>query len=406
MNKKNKFKLLRTLIIMLIITQLCMTQMFESFASYDNRPENTVTNFVNNLGKDWKTVVNQFHSTLQNTYDEFLNNKSNVEKHLGLLDIKTAKLIETVEVDYNDIKSSFFNDYDVENSKFYIVGIDFDVYEENTFYFNGIWYNAVSVVREENEWKIVEFVHINDPQLIMDRSYNISDNFYQTINIRELRNEGILVNGNGETYGSLNGEIITSETNNKMLRTKAKNTKAIPTDTTMVSLGKYDNSGKFTNQVSVPFHQYCIAVTAGEVRGSEFDGAARKACIVAIKTYTWHYLLVPILPSMAINITTKMQAYRPDKVSENSNVTSNYNAIKDIWMESSEGYIFEALYKAGGYNENGLCGGELKQNGVRYLIDECGYTWQKAISYFYSNSNKSSGLITLFNKNKDVIVFK
>ena len=37
------------------------------------------------------------------------------------------------------------------------------------------------------------------------------------------------------------------------------------------------------------FWNYILAVSAGECRGKEFDGEARKAINMAIKTYTWHF---------------------------------------------------------------------------------------------------------------------
>lgn len=62
-----------------------------------------------------------------------------------------------------------------------------------------------------------------------------------------------------------------------------------------------------------------------------------------------------------------MQSYKPEKISENKKVTSDYNAVKNIWMESYKGNIFAAGYGAGDYNlvENG---GRLMQMDVDILL--------------------------------------
>ena len=44
---------------------------------------------------------------------------------------------------------------------------------------------------------------------------------------------------------------------------------------------------------------------------------------MAIKTYTWHFLLVPKSDTMGYDITTKMQAYAPSYISENKKVTED-----------------------------------------------------------------------------------
>lgn len=403
-----KIKCVNAVIMLFVVLQMFVVQSFATAGVEVANEHSTIYTFVSNIGRNWDVVKDQFCNNLQNEYDVFLKDQDNIQKHRGLLDIKSATVTEIVDVNYLDIADSFSYDYDLSNTRFCVVGIDFDVYEENSFYCNGLLYNAISLVKEDNVWKIVEFVQIENPKKLIEKKYNLDDNFSQTINIREARNCGDLLNGNNEKYGDLFTEY--SVKNNGTFfatnSTVVKNKRTIPTDNTMVSLGKYNDVGSFVGQVSVPFHQYCVAVTAGEVRGSEFDGGARKACIVAIKTFTWHYLIIPKLPSMSIHITTKMQAYRPDKVNENPKVTSDYNVIKDLWMESSEGYIFEASYKAGTYGLVGRNNGDLKQNGVRYLVEECGYRWQNTLDYFYSYSDKSAGQITLFDKYKNVILYK
>ena len=103
-----------------------------------------------------------------------------------------------------------------------------------------------------------------------------------------------------------------------------------------------------------------------------------------------------------VDIKNTMHSYKPDDVSINSNVTSDYNAVKGIWMESYSGAIFEAGYGAGSYNDSGSAGGRLMQNGCRYLVDKKGKSLYGSLHYYYNNSTASSdGAIRFFDDDKN-----
>lgn len=106
---------------------------------------------------------------------------------------------------------------------------------------------------------------------------------------------------------------------------------------------------------------------------------------MAIKTYTWHYTVVPINDTYGFDLLITMQDFQPGLVSVNSNVTINFNSIKNVWMESEDEYIFEAFYKAGGYNANGKSSGQLYQNGCRYLANQ-GKGYRDIVRYYYNDS--------------------
>ena len=61
---------------------------------------------------------------------------------------------------------------------------------------------------------------------------------------------------------------------------------------------------------------------AGELRGVEFDGVVRRAQAIAIKTFTWHFIIVPKDPVEGYDVNNVQQNYYPEKVSENSKVTT------------------------------------------------------------------------------------
>ncbi|MEG2774106.1 MAG: hypothetical protein RR906_01725, partial [Acetivibrio sp.] len=98
-------------------------------------------------------------------------------------------------------------------------------------------------------------------------------------------------------------------------------------------------------------------------------------------------------------------AYAPTKVSENTKVTTDYNAVKSVWMESNGGAIFTAYYKAGTYADQTSYknGGDFKQNGARWLYDNNKATTYKALlKYYYDSSTASTnGAIRFFDNNKN-----
>lgn len=153
----------------------------------------------------------------------------------------------------------------------------------------------------------------------------------------------------------------------------------------------------------IGFGDYCLWVLAGEVRQKEFDGTARRARCIAIKTYTWHFMIIPKEPERSGHLTTKQQSYQPGKVNENLNIYGDYDAVCDRWMESSEGYIFEASYKAGEKGKAGTKhGGELKQWGSVYLAGQ-GYKWNEILHYYYDCSGVSGDGVRIFNNQKCII---
>ena len=213
---------------------------------------------------------------------------------------------------------------------------------------------------------------------------------------------GVLVNGDGVTYGNLYENMYKNE-ELSMGAEKALTKYTVPKDDTKLNLVKYNDNNRCTGVVVVEFEDYCHAVLAGEVRDARLDGQARRASCIAIKTYTWHFIILPKEPERSGNITTRQQEYAPEKKDENPNIYIDYSAVRNRWMESSEGYIFEAAYKSGDWDRPGnQNSGDLKQRGCYYLANK-GYKWYQMLHYYYDNSNVSGGAIRLFDSNKCIV---
>ena len=115
-----------------------------------------------------------------------------------------------------------------------------------------------------------------------------------------------------------------------------------------------------------------------------------------------NYNIVTIDTTHSVDIKNTMQSYKPEKISENKKVTSDYNAVKNIWMESYKGNIFAAGYGAGDYNSSGKNGGRLMQNGCRYLVDKKKYSFYQCLHYYYDYSidGSTGGPLRFFDNNK------
>lgn len=355
-------------------------------ATQDTYVTDLIEKYFSYMGTDWNSFSELYEDSQVNCMKNFLNDTSSIDNHVGVLNVKNADLIECSEISYNEATELLSENYLKDNSRFFVVKANYSTYNNTEYFVNGIQYNLISLIQEDGDWKVCEFAgyEYNDNALNIEK--NLSTKLASSLNTSTIVRNSILT---------------TAQTSSK-----AKNKRTIPTDNTTIVYGTYDSSGNYKSKKTLNFHDYCIGVTAGECRGSEFDGKARKAIIMAIKTYTWHYKIVPIDSVHGVNIKNTMQSYAPGKVSENSKVTSNYNAIKNIWMESYSGAIFEALYKKGTYGSqtNYKNSGELKQKGCRYLVDTTNKTFYECVHYYYDNSSASTGgKIRFFDENKDVI---
>lgn len=243
--------------------------------------------------------------------------------------------------------------------------------------------------------KISEMLPIEYPEKLLECGYKFSDDFDTTILVMNARQNGYLINYEGELFASLNEDNISSTY-------AVINKRVIPNQNTTVRYK--DSSGKINN---IKFHKYCLGVLAGELRSVDFDGEIRKAQAIAIKTFTWHYLIIPHGAAEGYDVNSVQQNYYPSKISENPKVTTDYNAVKSVWMESYKGAIFVAHYKQGKYEEpiQYKNNGEFKQEGARWLYDNGKVrTYKALLKYFYDSSDASTGgPIRFFDHDKNEI---
>lgn len=357
-----------------------------------------VNEYFSLIGNDWDKFAELYTNEQINSFKNFLENEKNIREYVGVLNVRKAKLIESIEIKYDDVKDMIDEDYTGKKIKIFAVGADYDVYEDTKYFSEGIIYNFLILEEQNGQWRVNTLMQIADPSLLKMKGYHFQSDYNITENIMEARENGYLVNGKGKVFSDINEKEIDGSLVDEYA---ILNKRTVPTDDTTISYGTYKN-GVYQNRKSIKFHDYCKGVSAGEVRGKSFDGTARKAVDIAIKTYTWHYKIVPIDPTHSVDIKNTMQSYKPEKISENKKVTSDYNAVKNIWMESYKGNIFAAGYGAGDYNSSGKNGGRLMQNGCRYLVDKKKYIFYQCLHYYYDYSidGSTGGPLRFFDNNK------
>ena len=357
-----------------------------------------VNEYFSLIGNDWDKFAELYTNEQINSFKNFLENEKNIREYVGVLNVRKAKLIESIEIKYDDVKDMIDEDYTGKKIKIFAVGADYDVYEDTKYFSEGIIYNFLILEEQNGQWRVNTLMQIADPSLLKMKGYYFQSDYNITENIMEARENGYLVNGKGKVFSDINEKEIDGSLVDEYA---ILNKRTVPTDDTTISYGTYKN-GVYQNRKSIKFHDYCKGVSAGEVRGKSFDGTARKAVDIAIKTYTWHYKIVPIDPTHSVDIKNTMQSYKPEKISENKKVTSDYNAVKNIWMESYKGNIFAAGYGAGDYNSSGKNGGRLMQNGCRYLVDKKKYSFYQCLHYYYDYSidGSTGGPLRFFDNNK------
>lgn len=357
-----------------------------------------VNEYFSLIGNDWDKFAELYTNEQINSFKNFLENEKNIREYVGVLNVRKAKLIESIEIKYDDVKDMIDEDYTGKKIKIFAVGADYDVYEDTKYFSEGIIYNFLILEEQNGQWRVNTLMQIADPSLLKMKGYHFQSDYNITENIMEARENGYLVNGKGKVFSDINEKEIDGSLVDEYA---ILNKRTVPTDDTTISYGTYKN-GVYQNRKSIKFHDYCKGVSAGEVRGKSFDGTARKAVDIAIKTYTWHYKIVPIDPTHSVDIKNTMQSYKPEKISENKKVTSDYNAVKNIWMESYKGNIFAVGYGAGDYNSSGKNGGRLMQNGCRYLVDKKKYSFYQCLHYYYDYSidGSTGGPLRFFDNNK------
>lgn len=180
--------------------------------------------------QDWDQFIDLQAEENQQDYRRFAANPSNAEKHTGLFNILSAKIVEIKELPL--AAASALTEIDSYQQKYlqvaaYYIGVDYTVYQETEDYFNGVNYELVITVFEDGAWKIAEMS--NAPiEILIDKGYGFGsaderialNRFYlrtdkeetgaeeQTVNALWVPHRIIYYNGIEQVMRSADGERI------------------------------------------------------------------------------------------------------------------------------------------------------------------------------------------------------
>lgn len=364
---------------------------------------------------DWEKVAGFYDSETALEMTNFLTDITNQNEHKGLLNVEHVEAVEIIDVDFCDAKYLLLDDYAGKIVDTFVVGADYVTHEDSEYYANGICYEVYSLVYELNGWKISEKRTVWDFEGLLDAGYTFDNQYHKTEEVIEARKDGVILNYEGEYIDYVFDEVICMDHASEMSVAEKASTVtsySIPTDETMIV---YYDAGKKKNHDPEGFHSLCKAITYAEVGSDGTFGnyaEARKACIMAIKTYVWHFYIIQESKDAAYHISSAQIAYNSNYKSTYGFLT-DYSTVQDIWMQgtSSAGkpIVFEANFKKGSNTtsqESYKNGGDLKQLGCIYLLnnDSSISTYKDLLHYYYDNSPRSKGgAVQFFDANKNFL---
>jgi hypothetical protein len=97
-----------------------------------------------------------------------------------------------------------FDDYDIqpETAKVFYIGINYAVHNEDEFHYNGVNYRLVTLVFEDNTWRIAEFSDAPVERLqYLGYSFNSADE-QRAAAVEEARFQGQIINLEGKVLST------------------------------------------------------------------------------------------------------------------------------------------------------------------------------------------------------------
>ena len=149
-----------------------------------------VNEYFSLIGNDWDKFAELYTNEQINSFKNFLENEKNIREYVGVLNVRKAKLIESIEIKYDDVKDMIDEDYTGKKIKIFAVGADYDVYEDTKYFSEGIIYNFLILEEQNGQWRVNTLMQIADPSLLKMKGYHFQSDYNITENIMEARENG------------------------------------------------------------------------------------------------------------------------------------------------------------------------------------------------------------------------
>ncbi len=101
-------------------------------------------------------------------------------KSYRITNVEAAKVLETVEIDFDFAKENFL-EYEYNNdteTKAYLIGVDYDAFEEHWICMDGVDYDVVSLILSNRGWRVKERVTTRNKIVLFDgEEYELSEEY-------------------------------------------------------------------------------------------------------------------------------------------------------------------------------------------------------------------------------------
>lgn len=355
---------------------------------------------------DWDAFTNLMCQSEKSFFEYYFSDSGLTD---GVKQVTGVELVNTYKVDNSLAQSEWLVDeYPVletsANISSVIAEVKCRVNKENQFFFNGINYFLIVLVKEGDSYKVVQFnrpsVDLVDKvvQPLLEENTDIYQDEQSGIEVLESAECGLVVNADDKILTD-GFTTVTGERGEDIMPLVADppvinhyTSYSYPTSI-KVKLDK-TGSGKIA---TVGFTDYMKHVLPNEwIPGWKTE--ALKAGAYCVKMVGIYRAVKPMSSAGGYNLTQTTQNYQPDKQTYSA-TSSAIESIKNKGMANHGGCLFFPNYKEGSEGSLGTkASGELKQWGSQALASQ-GYTYKQILNYYYSGSDYSSGDLNFFSYN-------
>ena len=342
-------KLLSVMLSLAIIMSLSVSAMAADVQTSSN--EAMVIDYLESINSgNWDNWVSYYAPDVQEDYQAFVSNDSNLENNIGILTVNSVDVLSVEKVDnsyapkvYPELMKYFSSESTYECYK---VDMDITVNEDNGYFSNGTSSHLVILVKDNDGWRI-----------------------------------GTMLGCPSELDG----------TNALSDITPRKGYGFCDCDSEPATIDVMDENG--TVHEEEPFETFVVNATCNEIGNMGYDTDALKANIIAVKMCGWWAVEANYRQSYGCHIKNGDVNYRSSLKTTDANTQIVKDAVSDLagWrmVSSSDtgGKLFYAAFFAGKANTTGKGTGQLRQNGSNYLADTLGYGWKDILHYYYDNSS-------------------
>ena len=317
--------------------------------------EQLVEEFWNSINLESLDVWSSYFTPrLKDHYQNLVQNKTNQENHIGILNVKNVEITEITKIDdsyaprYPELEELMQSP---DNYDCYRVVSEMTTYQDSDYFSTGVDYSLVLAVKDNGEWGIGGVA--NCPEYLKNDSH---------------MHRAVL----GYGFVSYVNEPATIDV--------------------------MDERGVIHRNVD--FTDFIVNVTCNEIGNMGYDVEAIKANAMAVKMCGWWAVAGEFLKADGCDIKYGSVAYKSSLATTTANTRIVENAVNEIdgyEALGSNGKLFFMNYYAGQYDSAGKNSGYLRQNGSSYLADQ-GYDWKEILHYYYDNSstnNPGTGIIKI-----------